>query len=179
MRCTLSLLKMAVVWSTCLTWLLPLQAIHAAGQASGGAPSGKGSLGDVRLDAEGTLRGKMVDGQGQPLAGRPLRLVRSGQLVSEATTGKDGEFAFSDLRGGVYQVYVAKTVVTCRVWTCAVAPPVARQQLLLVDAPELVRGQQPIGAIFTNPLFLGLLVAAAIAIPIAVHNSQDDPVSGS
>jgi len=44
---------------------------------------------------------------------------------------------------------------------------------------NLMHGQQPFSAIFTNPLFIGLVIAAAIAIPIAVHNSQSDRPPGS
>jgi len=51
--------------------------------------------------------------------------------------------------------------------------------LTVVADQQVVRGQQPFSAIFTNTLFIGLVIAAAIAIPIAVHNSQDDQPSGS
>jgi hypothetical protein len=45
---------------------------------------------------------------------------------------------------------------------------------MMVSSPQLVRGQQPISAVFSNPLLIGLIIAAAIAIPVAIHNSQDD-----
>jgi hypothetical protein len=74
---------------------------------------------------------------------------------------------------------VGQRSVTCRAWTHAAAPPAATDQLTVVDGPPLIRGQQPFSAVFTNPLFIGLVIAAAIAIPIAVHNAQHDHPSGS
>ena len=156
--------------STCL---VPLPLVQAATTQDGESPR-PSILGDIRLDVQGALRGKMVNGQGHALTDQPLRLLRDGKLLGETRTDSQGDFVFEELQGGVYQVQVDQAMVTCRVWTRNAAPPVAREQLLLVDAPELARGQQPIGQIFTNPLFLGLLVAAAIAIPISIHNSQKD-----
>ena len=52
------------------------------------------------------------------------------------------------------------------------APPAASQSLLLVKDGETIRGQQPIANLFTSPLVIGLVLAAAIAIPIAVNNSS-------
>jgi hypothetical protein len=42
--------------------------------------------------------------------------------------------------------------------------------VLVVADSAVARGQRPIGEILCNPVLIGLLIAAAIAIPIAVHN---------
>jgi len=53
---------------------------------------------------------------------------------------------------------------------------VALNQLLVVSDSSVERGQRPIGELFCSPPFLiGALIVAAIVIPIAVHNAQDDP----
>jgi hypothetical protein len=52
--------------------------------------------------------------------------------------------------------------------------------MLLVDGSQgIARGQQPICDLLTNPLVIGLVVAAAIAIPVAIHNADNDSPSGS
>ena len=178
MRKLLQRSRVVAACLACATWVFPMHALQAQSPSSAD-DSRPAILGDVRLDSAGTLRGKVVDGQGQPQRDQRLRLYRAGELLGELRTNPEGDFAFPRLRGGVYQLQLREVMVTCRVWTRAAAPPIAREQLLLVDAPEIARGQQPIGEIFTNPLFLGLLVAAAIAIPVAVHNSQQDPPPSS
>jgi hypothetical protein len=134
---------------------------------------------DVRLTDEGALSGKLVDPSGQPLGRQMIVLHQAGRALARAETDTKGDFLFSKVRGGVYQMRIDTRAVSCRVWARDVAPPVARDRLLIVTGTPIVRGQQPIGAVFSNPLFVGGVLAAAIAIPVAVHNSQDDKPSGS
>ncbi|MCH5375675.1 MAG: carboxypeptidase-like regulatory domain-containing protein [Planctomycetes bacterium] len=137
------------------------------------------TVSDVRLDPQGTLRGQLVNLQGQPVADQPLELHRGGQTIARASSRADGEFVFQRLPAGVYQIRLGSYAAACRAWTADAAPPSAQSRLIMLSEPITVRGQQPIHEIFRNPLFIGLVVAAAIAIPVAIHNSQDDKPSGS
>jgi hypothetical protein len=159
--------------------LLPVPAVSAAQPvSSAGTPASSGIV-DVRLDERGAVRGRLLDASGQGLADRPVVLQQAGGTVSRVQTDSGGGFVLQRVSGGVHQLTAGDGTVTCRVWTHAAAPPSATDQLTVVAGQPLVRGQQPFSAIFTNPLFIGLVIAAAIAIPIAVHNAQDDHPSGS
>jgi len=163
----------------CWAWLLPVPPGLAAppeSRAGAGAPAG---IVDVRLDEQGAIHGRLLDVSGNGLADRPVVLQHVGGAVSQTQTDSAGRFLLPRVNGGVHQLATGHGTLTCRIWTHAAAPPSATDQLTVVADQQVVRGQQPFHAIFTNPLFIGLVIAAAVAIPIAVHNSQDDHPSGS
>ena len=178
MRKLLRMVRAVTVSLACLTWLLPLPVVRASQPAGGRATAAAGVV-DVRLDEQGAVRGTLIDEAGQPLAARPVVLQQANGTVRTAETDAAGGFVLRGVSGGVHRLMVADRCVTCRVWTTAAAPPGANDLLTVVAGPPLIRGQQPFSAVFTNPLFIGLIVAAAIAIPIAVHNAQNDHPAGS
>ena len=97
-----------------------------------------------------------------------------------ATTDQRGGFVFSNLAAGTYRLETKSGVYLCRIWTHAAAPPSAAPSLLVVNDAQIERGQRPMKEIFrSDPLLMAAIVAAAIAIPIAVHKSQDDSAEGS
>src|SRR5215472_2156706 len=51
-----------------------------------------------------TIRGRVLDPAGAPLANVPVRLERAGNQAAEAHTGSDGNFTFHDLVPGDYTV---------------------------------------------------------------------------
>jgi hypothetical protein len=178
MRKVLRICRASTVSLACLTWLLPVPPSFAAPVSSAGTAAPIGIV-DVRLDEHGAIHGHVLNAAGQSLADRPVVLQQAGGAVSRAQTDPAGRFVLQQVSGGVHQLMTEQGTVTCRVWTHAAAPPSATDQLTVVAEQPVVRGQQPFSAIFTNPLFIGLVIAAAIAIPIAVHNSQNDQPSGS
>ena len=163
----------------CLALVLPPSGVRASQPAGGGEAAPASGIADVRLDERGLLRGKLVSTTGQPLATRPVVLQQAGGTACSTETDAAGGFVLRGVRAGVHRLVVDERSVACRVWTNAAAPPSAIDQLTVVAGPPLIRGQQPFSAVFTNPLFIGLVIAAAIAIPIAVHNAQNDHPSGS
>jgi hypothetical protein len=179
MKKLLRLCRASVVSLACLAWVLPVQPSFAAPPVAGAAPAAATGIVDVRLDEHGAIHGHLLNAAGQGLADRPIVLQQAGGAVSRAQTDARGGFVLPRVSGGVHQLTTAYGTVPCRVWTHTAAPPSATDQLMVVAGQPVVRGQQPFSCIFTNPLFIGLVIAAAIAIPIAVHNSQDDNPSGS
>lgn len=134
---------------------------------------------DVKLDAQGLLRGTAVTSAGNQQTGTLVTLAHRSQSLATAETNAKGEFAFRLSKGGVYQLAVGERVVLCRVWSEQLAPPAAKPELLIVTDTELVRGQRPLGeALFSTPVLIGVVIAAAVAIPLALNGSDDDP-SGS
>ncbi|MEM9660324.1 MAG: hypothetical protein AAF961_18320, partial [Planctomycetota bacterium] len=103
-------------------------------------------------------------------------------------TDESGEFRATHLRSGVYRIRVGNQIQVCRVWQQGAAPPSANRGLLFVTNEQVVLGQQcgsPVGcgnAVdcgtcrpgLAHPLLFGGIVAAAIAIPVAIHNSDND-----
>lgn len=148
---------------------------------------------DVALDARGSLHGQVLTAQGQPVAGAPVVLDDGASQVT-GTTGSDGAFRFDHVRGGAYRVQSAGQTHFCRAWTSGTAPPAANTGVMVVPAGATVLGQycsspvgcgSPVAAGFgglrealKNPLVVGGIVAAAIAIPVALHDADnDDPAS--
>ncbi len=179
MRKVLRVCRASAVSMACWAWLLPVPpglAVPPGPAAGSSAPAG---IVDVRLDEHGAIHGRLLDPSGNGLADRPVVLQHAGGAVSQTQTDAAGRFLLPRVQGGMHQLATGHGLVTCRVWTRTAAPPSAMDQLTVVADQQVVRGQQPFHAIFTNPLFIGLVIAAAVAIPIAVHNSQDDNPSGS
>ena len=130
---------------------------------------------DVALDANGVLTGEIRNQQGRPQANADIVLWQTGELLQRRRTDHLGRFQFPGLRGGLYRVATSNATVACRAWTSRAAPPKSRTSLLIVANQVSARGQTPINEVFcANPFLMGTVIAAAIAIPIAIHNSGDD-----
>lgn len=160
------------------TWsfILPLHLVVGAEQQGPGT-----IIRDIALQAGGALEGQFVDAQGQPAVGDVVQVkhVQTGTATT-VRTDAHGRFRLTNLRGGLYQVTAGTSTMVCRLWREGTSPPVA-SQLLLVKGDRIERGQRPFCDALTNPLVIGLVIAAAIAIPIAVHNSRGGgaPTPGS
>ena len=142
--------------------------------------TGRPVIHDVALDANTSLHGEVRDVDGKLQPNTDVSLWLRAVIVQRARTDRFGRFAFRGLRGGTYQIRTAATSVTCRAWRAATAPPRAQTTILLLVNTGAVRGQQPLQEAFVfNPFLMGALIAAAIAIPIALHNSDDDLPEGS
>ena len=157
------------------------------GESPAGAPAAS-TVPDVRLDEQGRFHGVVVDGQGHPMAQTVVKLTSAAtRSVSSTTrepatvvTDEQGRFVFADVTAGSYRIETTSGAYLCRLWTHVAAPPSAAGALLVVNDPQVARGQRPIGELFrTDALLMATVVAAAIAIPIIVHKSQDDAPEGS
>lgn len=126
---------------------------------------------DVSMDETGGLLGAVLDTNGRPLANTVVK-VTGREWRAEAKTNKDGHFYIRGLRGGNYQFQVANATEAYRIWANKTAPPSAKPGVLIVPGDQVQRGQRPFGEIFANPILITAIVAAAIAIPVAVHNSK-------
>ena len=164
----------------CLALILqPVRAAHAAGPpaASTPVPTPKAEghvVRDVALGRGGILRGQVVDPQGRPQPGLAVVLRQPGGEVGRATSDEEGRFRFTRLRGGLYHVSSGVGQSICRLWAAETAPPAATDQLLVVSGNMVQRGQRPFGELLrAPPVILALVIAAAIAIPVAVFNQDD------
>lgn len=139
---------------------------------------------DVALHDEGLLIGQLVGATGKPAADAKVCLTLADGRKAEAKTNADGGFAFKNVRG-VARLESDKTAILVRSWTREAAPPSAAPAVLLVEGGEVARGQRYAGPVanntishskrlFANPLFVAGVIGTAVAIPVAIHNSDDD-----
>jgi hypothetical protein len=183
-----TVLRMGTMWLTIFGMALPTTVI-GANPASVAARS---VIDDVSLGPDGTLRGTIVGANGYQSPNTPIQFHREGQLVARTVTDTHGHFVARNLTGGVYAVQTPGNVDHYRVWTNQAAPPSALNALN-IRGGEIVRGQYedlpPVDGtcydcapgpgpgpgrhgFMANPWLIGLGVAAAIAIPLALDDSN-------
>ena len=128
---------------------------------------------DVELSSTGRFHSQVVDTSGQPKVNETIRLLHRGEVVGAVRTNASGEASFDGVRGGVHQISVGESIAVVRCWRAETAPPIAQKSLLLVSDGKTIRGQHHISHMVTNPIFLGAALIAALAIPIAINNSDN------
>ena len=168
----LRLLRSALLWLGCTSWLI---SPGLASEPLIARPFGLDvPVLDLELAEGGVLRGEVWGSQGHAQIATDVVLWRDDEMIARDRTDTDGKFRFRGLRGGRYRITAADSVLPCRAWRQGAAPPGARESILLVANMYSARGQQPINEVFCfNPFLMGTVIAAAIAIPIAVHDSGD------
>ncbi|MGD9128252.1 MAG: carboxypeptidase-like regulatory domain-containing protein [Planctomycetia bacterium] len=135
---------------------------------------------DIGLHPGSTLVGQVINEQGIPQAKQSVSLIQKKKVLVTGVTDKNGYFSFTKVPAGTYNVVSPKAQGLCRVWAPKTAPPIAQPGILLVDGKGAVRAQEgPIAYWLGKPWVIAGLVAAAVAIPVAIHNHQNDksPVS--
>jgi hypothetical protein len=163
--------QLALAMLACTGILLP-QPVMAG--TVGSSEQAATSIQDVALDAGGKLHGQVVDAEGRGIEGVTVHMVQDGQELAAGVTDTRGNFEMTGLRGGVYQMVTESGGRVYRVWSHRAAPPAASRGVMLVESPDVVRGQsRPVIQFLTNPWVLGGIAAAAIAIPLALDDDDD------
>ena len=154
------------------------QAVLAAGPAAGRTPV----LMDVALMDGGVLIGQVVDTQGTALTKVPVSVWDHDREIATTATDGDGYFSVGGLRGGVCRIVAAGVHGPYRLWAPGTAPPVSQPSALLVVGHDTVRAQScgpccgPWGGALncwlSNPWVVAGVVATAVTVPIAIHNSK-------
>ncbi len=144
---------------------------------------------DVGLSSGGVLVGQVVDSQGIALAKVPVSLQGGGREIARAQTDANGYFAVRGLRGGVHQLVTPGAQGTFRLWKSDTAPPLSQEGALLIVDRQMVRGQscepgcepgcgigcgsccKGLSYWLANPWVVTGIVATAVAVPVAIHNS--------
>ena len=142
-------------------------------------PVKKSMMSDVVLGSQGTLVGRVVDGRGRGLAGRTVRVHRGSSLIARVKTDRTGRFSVKNLPGGAYAVSCGSAVQLIRAWAVGSAPPRTSAQVVLVDQPLVIRGQDGAAAadsgriLGMNPLGLVAVGATVITVPILIVQSDE------
>ncbi|MBP62417.1 MAG: hypothetical protein CMJ62_12930 [Planctomycetaceae bacterium] len=135
------------------------------------AATPQASVLDVELGADHSLSGQLYGSEGQTKAGVLVRVVAN--RGSETKTDSEGRFRLTNVQAGVIRLAAEDADIAVRCWTHGTAPPTASKRVLLTPNQQIQRGQRPIADFLSGPVLIGLVIAAAIAIPIAIHNSRD------
>ena len=126
-------------------------------------------IGDVSLRNDGMLVGQMVNGQNAPQSGIRVSLQdMQNREVAAAVTDRQGAFAISGVRGGVYQLVTPQDRQVYRIWSPGMAPPSAQRGVLLVVPGQTVRGAIGDGGFINNPAVVGTALGAGVATAVAV-----------
>lgn len=174
-KTSLQSFRLSLAGLACVTWLFPTQAM-AAGKTEPSSNSSRNpaAIRDVELGGGGRITGQFLDVQGQPKANQVVVIQRQHGQPLQTHTDPNGRFVIAGASGGLYQISTDDSVILCRCWAENTAPPGANRDVLIVSGDGVQRGQRPIGEfLFSAPVLVALVIAAAIAIPIAIHNSQD------
>lgn len=130
---------------------------------------------DVKLTSANILVGQVINAQGQAIAGKPVMVQYQNKLVAAPTTDKNGYFALKGVRPGIYRIASMKGVGDYRVWSEKTAPPKSASGALLIEGKEIIRGQingMALRNVLANPFVVAGIVATAVAVPVAIHNSH-------
>lgn len=149
------------------------------------SPANQPVIADVQLQHNGMLVGQVVNESGSGVAGQQIRLSNA-KASQTAKTDADGWFRFQKIRGGVFQLRVDQQTQLVRAWTHGTAPTKASNGLLFTPPDDVFRGQRVLSPQtnqffrvakqrLANPLFVGGVIVTAVAIPVAIHNADDDP----
>lgn len=149
------------------------------------APQPRTNVADVELRRGGTFVGQIVSESGAGVANAQVTLT-GGQRPRQAKTNTEGWFQFTDLRGGVYQFNSDGQIQRLRLWAAGTAPPTAKRGILVTPQNDVFRGQRVLSPNtnqffrvakqrLADPLVVTGVALTAVAIPVAIHNSDDDP----
>lgn len=127
----------------------------------------------VRLTADRRLRGQAKTATGAPASGVPVVLGINGKPVGRVIADQEGRFEFGPIDPGHYQIATNDAVAVIEAHTASDAPERALQRVEVSRPAMIARGQSP-AQWLTNPLFIGLVIVAAIAIPVAIAAADDD-----
>jgi hypothetical protein len=178
---TVKFLQRSLVMLASLGMLIP-QICYGVESAQNRAAGADGQpaieVTDVALASGGVLRGQVIDTQGTPVASTRVVIGQRGEPLSVTQTNAQGEFAFSGLKGGVYQMATSTNGGVYRLWATGTAPPVAQADALMVHGDKVVRGQRRgccgyLIDLMSNPWFCGALVATAITVPLILDDDDD------
>lgn len=172
------MLEKGLLLLACLGMIVPVHPLLAAAADETAKPElvpPTATVNDIALNADGVLAGQVQDTAGNPQASVRVTVRHREQDIATVTTDRAGRFFVRGLGSGMYELAVGESRTVCRIWAPNTAPPVAERGVTLVVGKPQVRGQSAGSRSWlANPCTLVgiLMVATAIAVPVAIHNSK-------
>ena len=141
---SLKFIRGAVVALAALGVVFPQLPAMAAGPKTASKPIVRtvaaNAVFDIGLSQGGAFTGRVVDHTGAAMEGAEITVKQQNKEVARSVTDKNGTFAVSGMKSGVYTVASGATEGTYRVWSEKSAPPSAKEQGLLVLGQNGARG---------------------------------------
>ena len=133
----LGLLRAPAVGIACLGMLIPPPVLRAADptdSTAGGQQQAPTAI-DVALGEGGTLRGQIVDAQGNPVPRVAVSLRQADRQVAATVADSSGHFHLTGLRGGTYHIVAGEAEGVYRLWAPRTAPPGERSSTARLGDP--------------------------------------------
>jgi hypothetical protein len=96
---------------------------------------------DVELRADGALMGQVYTSEGRPVENASVELRYQGTAVARTTTGTQGDFLITGVRGGAHSLAVGSMNAPVRLWKNGTAPEGAVDGIVVAASENVVRGQ--------------------------------------
>ncbi len=96
---------------------------------------------DVELTSDGSLRGHVYTSEQRPVENAQIELRFQGTTVARTTTGPEGDFLITGVRGGAHEVSVGSMNSSVRLWKSGTAPQGAVDGVVVAASEDVVRGQ--------------------------------------
>lgn len=144
---------------------------------------------DVELHVDGALHGKVFTSDQRPVENAQIELKFQGTTIARTTTGFDGGFLITGVRGGAHEISVGSMSSPVRLWKHGTAPSSAVDGFVVAANEEIVRGQayehyydpyydnygQPSSGFgLMDVVALAVIGAAATGVAIAIHEHNED-----
>jgi len=96
---------------------------------------------DVELTASGALQGQVFTSEGRPVENALVELRYQGTAVARTTTGPQGDFLITGVRGGAHSLSIGSINSPVRLWKNGTAPEGAGDSIVVAASENVVRGQ--------------------------------------
>lgn len=137
---------------------------------------------DVELTTDGTLQGQVCTSEGLPIARAAVELRYQGTSIARTTTGSQGDFVITGVRGGAHELAIGSSSTPVRLWKNGTAPEGAVDGVVVATSENVVRGQSPDGQPIYPPtsgfglidvVTLTMLGTSVATLIIAVKTHED------
>ncbi len=158
--------------ATLLTIAMVTNTMVMQGSLLSAGESTAGRIVDVELHEKGILTTRVVNMQGQPIAGETLTVHYQGKQIAASKSDENGFVVIGGLRPGVHTLSTPVAATACRLWSPTTAPPAAVGVPAVVSDPEIIRGQ--FGAVNLPMILYAGATAAALFVAFEAESSADD-----
>lgn len=138
---------------------------------------------DIELAADGTLQGQVYTSEGRPVENALVELQYQGTAIARTTTGPEGDFLITGVRGGAHQVAIGSMMSPVRLWKNGTAPEGAVDGIVIAGNENVIRGQvyddcnvcPPVSSGFgiIDVVTVAMLATSITALVIAIDTNSE------
>ena len=139
---------------------------------------------DVELTADGTLQGQVYTPEGSPVENAAVELRYQGIAIARTTTGAQGDFLITGVRGGAHHLAVGSMMSPVRLWKNGTAPEGAVEGIVVAANENVIRGQgyDEYGSAYAPPtsgfgiidVVTGAMLATSVAALVYAIDTNSD-----